>query len=156
MSKAMTAGPSLAQPVDKLRDNGARPGPLADLVEAGVIDIDDAYRHVPRLARGGLLIEAEAKQRQPLKQIGSRDAPGARDEQQRERQEIDHAAAKREVNSHRWLMRNSAPIIVESIEFSILVLRLKRSIRKPTQRASGYADTRVARAIYQIDKYCRL
>jgi len=59
---------------------------LADLFKTGVVDVDDAYRRVTRLARGGLLIEVEAKQRQPLKQVGGHDAPGERDEQQRERQ----------------------------------------------------------------------
>ena len=79
MSKAITAEPA-SQLVDKLCNDGARPRPLANFAETGVIDIDDADRHVRRLARGGPLIEIEPNQRQPLEQIGGGDAQGERDE----------------------------------------------------------------------------
>jgi hypothetical protein len=48
-----------AQPIDELGDDAARPGPLAELVEALVVDIDDADRRVPRLARGCLLVRSK-------------------------------------------------------------------------------------------------
>jgi len=37
----------VAQLVDELCDDGARPRPLTDLAEAGVVNIDDADRHAP-------------------------------------------------------------------------------------------------------------
>ena len=38
--------PGIAQLVDQLRDHAARPGPLANLLEAVVVDIDNADRRV--------------------------------------------------------------------------------------------------------------
>jgi hypothetical protein len=70
----------LAQLVDELCNDGARPGLLADFAEALVVDIDDADWRVARFSWGGLLIEVTANQGQPLDQIGGGDAQGERDE----------------------------------------------------------------------------
>jgi hypothetical protein len=75
-----------AQPVDELGDDAARPGPLAELVEALVVDIDDTDRRVPRLARCRLWVTIEAEQREPLEQVGSGDSGAERDHQERQRQ----------------------------------------------------------------------
>ena len=37
-------GAGLAEPIEQLRENRARPGPLADLGEAGIVDVDDRDR----------------------------------------------------------------------------------------------------------------
>jgi hypothetical protein len=56
-------GPGVAQPVDELREKGARPWPLADLSEAVVVDVDDAdWRLRLSLTWCRLLIEIEADQ----------------------------------------------------------------------------------------------
>ena len=59
----------------------------SDLLERLSLFCFDLYQKAaPREAGDGLLIEVEAKQRQPLEQVGGGEAHGERDEQQRERQ----------------------------------------------------------------------
>ena len=47
-------GAHLGQPVDDARDQGARPRPLAELLERGVVDVEDAHRRLGRVERARL------------------------------------------------------------------------------------------------------
>ena len=78
--------PGIAQLVDQLRDHAARPGPLANLLEAVVVDIDNVDRRVTGLARSGLLIKVEAERRKSLEQIGGGESRDHGHNQNRKRQ----------------------------------------------------------------------
>ena len=65
------------------------------------IDGDDAYRRVPCFARCRPLVKVEADQRQAVEQIGGDDPQADYHAENRERQQINQAAAKSEVYCHR-------------------------------------------------------
>ena len=69
------------QLVQQLRDAGARPGPLPDAAQAGVVDVDHDDRGGGRRARGEPLVGVE-----DLEAEGLHEARGANVEPERDRQ----------------------------------------------------------------------
>ena len=90
----------LAQIVDQLGDDAARPGPLSDLLQARIVDVDDADRQIAGLARRRPLIQVEAYQRSPVENAGGGDPRRNRQHQDRKGQEIQPAPAKKSEYVH--------------------------------------------------------
>ena len=101
MSNPITDAPASRKSIDQPGDDAARPGPLSELFQARIVDIDNADRQVAGLARRRPLVQVEDDQRPAVEKAGGGDARRNRQHQDRKGQEIQPAPAKKSEYVHR-------------------------------------------------------